>query len=228
VDKGGVPAAPLVVRVFIAKSGSLVRQDVTGSGQLGSSEYIETLEGAGGPGGMEDLVLTVQGGEATSMTLGATGSGKAGAEGMDGGVTASLTIVDASVVAGMPAIDLPAVPTYVAGGADKNAIVVTLPLDDDLGTAGFRLFYGAPGAMVERPIVSFDQAGSGYPIAIGFTVGAEMDVMTIAAAPSTDGGLFPGAGPVTLAMAGGASVAYTLREPTPMNLAGFVCSCLGM
>jgi hypothetical protein len=227
-DQGGVPAEPSIVRVFIVQSGSLVRQEVTGSGQLGSGEYIETFESAAGSTGAEDLAVFVQGGLATSMTLGAAGSAKANAVGMDGGAPTPLTLVDPSAIESLPALDLPAVPSYVADGSDGNAIVVTVSLDDELGSAGMRLFYGAADAMVERPIVSFNQSGGGYPITIGFTVDGETDVMTVAAIPSTDGGPFPVAGPLTLTTAEGATVAYTLRDPRPTNLDGFSLSCLGM
>jgi hypothetical protein len=126
----------------------------------------------------------------------------------------------------MPAIDLPGVVNYVADGADGHAIVVTAPLEDDLGSADLHLFYGTSGAMVERPIVSFEQSLSGYPT-IEFTVGTQTYVMAIASVPPQDGGLFDAPGPVTVTPNGGAGVAFTLRLPTPTTLAGFAFSCLG-
>src|SRR5271166_129503 len=42
-DQGGIAANLAIVRVFVASAGSLIRQDVIGSGSLGSSEDIETF-----------------------------------------------------------------------------------------------------------------------------------------------------------------------------------------
>jgi len=160
------------------------------------------------------------------MTLGPESSGKLASEGLDSGITTPLTLVDTSTVHGIPAVDLPGVVQYVADGADGSAIVVTAPLENDVGSSGFHLFYGAPNGMIERSIVSFDQSMSGYPT-IGFSVDSETYVMAIASAPPPDGGLFPSPGPVTLTTGTGGSVSFTLRLPTPLNLDGFTFSCLG-
>ena len=223
-DQGGVATQPSIVRVFVARADSLVRQHVVGSGSSNSDD-IETFESPDGSTPPRDLAMQLTGGKATSMTLGPEGSAKSRIEGLDAGAASALTLVAPTAVQGMPAIDVPGAVRYVADGADGEAIVVTSPLDDDLGSAAFRLFYGRPGAMVERPIVSFNQAQSGYP-AIGFTVGSQTYVMAIASAPSPDGGLFDVPGPVTVTPADGAAVTFTLRMPTPTTLAGFAFSCL--
>lgn len=103
---------------------------------------------------------------------------------------------------------------------------MTAPLENDAGSAGFHLFYGSPNAMIERPIVSFDQSLSGYP-SIGFSVDSETYVMAIASAAPPDGGLWPSPGPVTLTTGTGGGISFTLRLPTPVNLDGFTFTCLG-
>jgi len=224
-DQGGIAMAPSIVRVFLTEAGSLVRQDVIGSGSIRSSEDIETFESPDGLTSPRDLTIQLAGGTASSMTLGPGGSAKSGLKGMDAGAAMALTLVDPSTVQGMPAIDLPGAVIYVANAPDGEAIVVTAPLEDDLGSAAFHLFYGTPDAMVERPIVSFEQSLSGYP-RIGFTVGSETYVMAISSVPF-DGGLGEAPGPVTLVTGDGGSVTFTLRMPTPTNLSGFTFTCLG-
>ena len=228
-DQGAFLSEPSVVRVFVASGGALIRQYVIGSGSLfqdGNTEDIETFESADGAVPPRDLMIMLTGGAATSMTLGPESSGKLASEGLDSGITTPLSLVDASTVYGIPAVDLPGAVQYVADGADGSAIVVTAPLENDVGSSGFRLFYGAPNGMIERSIVSFDQSMSGYPT-IGFSVDSETYVMAIASAPPPDGGLFPSPGPVTLTTGTGGSITFTLRLPTPVNLDGFTFSCLG-
>lgn len=223
-EQGGVPTQPLIVRVFIPVQGVLVRQHVTGSGQLGSTEDLETFESADGTTQPRDLDLQLSGEKATSMTLGPAGSAKGKIEGLDAGVATPLTLVDPSTVQGLPAIDLPGAVVYIADAASGDAIVVTAPLADDLGSAAFHLFYGHAEAMVERPIVSFNQSTSGFPT-LGFTVSSLTYVMSIASVPPPDGGL-NSPGPVTLTTGNGESVAFTLRQPTPKTLAGFAFTCI--
>jgi hypothetical protein len=216
-------AVPTGVRVFVVKSGALVRQNVLGSGGS-ASEDIETFTSADGSSTPRDLTMVVAGGKATSMSLGPESSGKLGLEGIDAGAATPLTLVDASAVQGLPAIDLPAAVSYVADGADGNAIVVTAPLDNDEGSAASHLFYGAPNAMVERPVISVEQSKSGYPT-FRFAVGSQTYVMTIPSVPS-DGGLLDAPGPVTVTPGPGAAVSFTLRQPTPSTLSGFTFTCI--
>jgi hypothetical protein len=225
-DQGGIASEPSIVRVFVAAAGSLVRQDVIGSGSIRSSEDedIETFESPDGLTPPRDLAIQIAGGKAMSMTLGPEGSAKSGLEGVDAGAATTLTLVAASAVQGMPAIDLPGAVSYVADAADGDAIVVTAPLEDDQGSAAFHLFYGTPAAMVQRHIVSFEQSESGYPT-IGFAVGSQTYVMAISSVPF-DGGLGEAPGPVTLVTGNGGSVTFTLRLPTPTNLSGFTFTCL--
>jgi hypothetical protein len=224
-DRGGVATEPSIVRVFVAKSGSLVRQHVIGSGSSNAQD-IETFESPDGSTTPRDLAMQIAGGEATSMTLGPEGSAKSRIEGVDAGAAAALTLVGPTAVQGMPAIDLPGAVSYVADAATGEAIVVTAPLENDEGSAAFHLFYGTPDAMVERPIVSFTQSLSGYP-SIGFTVGSQTYVMAISSIAPSDGGPFAAPGPVTVTPGAGASVVFTLRMPTPTTLSGFTFTCLG-
>jgi hypothetical protein len=225
-DQGGIAGDASVVRVFVSKGGSLIRQYVTGSGSIGSGEDIETFESADGSTAPRDLEIQLAAGKATSMTLGAEGSGKSRLEGIDAGAPTALMLVGPSAVHGMPVIDLPGAVNYVADGPDGEAIVVTAPLEDEQGSAAFRMFYGTSGAMVERPIVSFNQALSGYPT-IGFTVASKTYVMAISSIPPADGGFFDAPGPVSLTEGDGASATFTLRLPTPKSLSGFAFTCLG-
>ncbi len=224
-DLGGVATEPSIVRVFVASNGSLVRQHVVGSGSSNAQD-IETFENPDGSTSPRDLAIQIAGGNATSMTLGPEGSAKSRIEGVDAGAAAALTLVGPTAVRGMPAIDLPGAVSYVADAADGEAIVVTAPLEDDEGSAALHLFYGTPRAMVERPIVSFNQSMSGYP-AIGFTVGAQTYVMAISSVPSADGGLFDAPGPITVTPGAGDAVIFELRMPTPTTLSGFTFTCLG-
>jgi hypothetical protein len=223
-DQGAFASDPSIVRVFVASVGSLVRQDVIGSGSA-NSEDIETFESPGGSTPARDLTIQIADGKATSMTLGPEGSAKSGIEGIDAGAATALALVAPSAAQGMPAIDLPGAVSYVADATDGEAIVVTAPLEDDLGSSAFHLFYGTPGAMVERSIVSFEQSLSGYPT-IGFTVGSQTYVMAISSVPS-DGGLLEAPGPVTLTPGNGGAVSFTLRLPAPTTLADFTFTCLG-
>jgi hypothetical protein len=214
------------VRVFVEQGGRLVRQVVDGSGQIGSSEYLETFASPDGSGTSRDLTLVVQGGMAVSMTLGAQGSGKLAATGRDGGAVTSLMLLPPSTIEGLPAVDEPGSVQYVADAASLGeTIVVTAPLDTSAGTSAFRLFYGPPSAMVERPIVSFQQSLSGYPT-IWFTVDGSTYVMSIASIPAPDGGPFAAPGPVTLMMGDGGEESFTLRMPTPTTLSAFYFTCM--
>jgi hypothetical protein len=224
-DRGGIVAVPSIVRVFVIIGGTAVRQHVIGFGQIGASEYIGTFESADGSTDPRDLDIQVDSsGKAISMTLGAAGSGKARIDRLDAGVPTSLALVDPSSVQGTPAVDLPGTVDYVADASDGEAIAVTSPLENDEGSADFRLFYGFAAAMQERPIVSFDQALSGYP-SIGFSVGSQTFVMAISSLPPADGGVLNQPGPVTLT-GGGRTVQLTLRLPTPTDLSGFHFECL--
>ena len=226
-DVGGVPMYPSIVRVFVPSHGSLVRQYVIGSGGNGGSggEDVETFESADGSVPPRDLVILVSSGAAISMALGPESSGKLSSEGRDGGAMTQLTLLNASSVSGMPVIDLPGAVQYVADAADGESLVVTSPLAGDLGIAADNhLFYGTAGAMLERPVVSFDQSLSGYP-SIGFTVGSATYTMSIASVPAP-GALGEAPGPVTLTKGDGSTQTFRLRLPTPKSLGGFAFTCL--
>lgn len=222
-DRGGVPTQPSVVRVFVAADGSLVRQDVIGSGGMGTSEVLETFRSPDGSTAALDLVISLDGDMATSMTLGPEGSARSKLVGIDAGAATPLVLVDPKTVQDLPATDLPGIAIYVADSSEGHAIVVTSPLENDLGSAAFHLFYGPPNGMRERPIVSFDQALSGFPT-IAFTVNSQTLVLSIGTLPPAEGGLFNSPGPVTLT-GGGQTVPFVLR-PAPTTLDGFTFTCL--
>jgi hypothetical protein len=227
-DQGGIATEASIVRVFVTSNGKLIRQHVIGSGSSNGEEDLETFESADGSAAARDLVMQLAGGKATSMTLGPESSGKLGLEGIDAGAAVTLTLIGPSAVQSLAAIDLPGAVNYVADGPDGNAIVVTAPLENDEGSAAFHLFYGTPKAMVERPIVSFDQSRSGYP-SLGFKVGSQTYVMAIASLPPVpDGGPFGAPGPVTVTPGTGTAVPFTLRVPTPTTLSGFTFTCQGL
>jgi hypothetical protein len=217
-------------RVFVSSGNDLVRQQVIGSGQSGggkgaSAEYTLSFEAPASDGAAaEALLLDVQGGTASQMALGPPDSkaflGDAGA-----GIT-PLTVVDVSAVAGMTIVNLPGVVAYVGDVSDGTAIVVTSPTDVS-SSADFHLFYGTAGAMLERSIVTFSQALSGYPT-ITFLVGSTQYTMAISGtgAFDPDAGLLGGPGPGTLDT-GSTTLPFTLRMPTPTTLGGFSFSCLG-
>ena len=115
---------------------------------------------------------------------------------------------------------------YVGDVSDGTSIAITAP-PDVTSTADYHLFYGTPDAMLERSIVTFNQALSGYPT-ITFLVDSTQYTMQISGSGTfdPDAGPLGGPGPGTLDT-GSATLPFTLRLPAPTTLAGFSFTCLG-
>lgn len=216
------PAGSSQPRVLVSAGTQLVRQSISGSGEApgaaaNTTEYTLSFQSPGSDESTaRSLLLDVTGGSATAMGLGPAASkeflGDAGAD------VTRLTLVDPGTVSGLTVVNLPGVVGYVADVSDGTAIVITSPGDVE-SSADLHLFYGTPDAMVERTIISFNQALSGYPTIV-FTVGAATYTMSIS-------GTFPGGpGPGTL-NTGSANLSFTLRDPPPATLSGFSFTCLG-
>jgi hypothetical protein len=217
------PAGAPEPRVFVSGTGQLVRQHVIGSGASGgngqvAAEYTLSFVAPGADySTARALLLSMQGDTASQMAL-----GPADSKAFIGGPGETpLTVVDSSAVSGLPIVNLPGVIAWVADVSDGTSIVVASPTEV-ASSADFHLFYGPPSAMVERPIVSFSQALSGYPT-IAFQVGSATYTMAISGTWEPDGG--GGPGPGTLDTKSG-TLPFTLRLPTPTTLSGFTFTCL--
>jgi hypothetical protein len=122
--------------------------------------------------------------------------------------------------------NLPVLVEYVADVSNGDSIVVTEPMDP-WGYSGFRLFYGAPGQMIERAITNYDRGDYGDDIS--FTVNGTMYTAYLTFAPfGPDAGNGPfDPGPPSLDTGAGGKVSITPRTPTPTSLPGFSFTCLG-
>lgn len=203
-------------RVFVSGGGQLLRQVVVGSGESGGGQYTLGFEAPGGTN-VRALLLDVQGGAASQMALGPADSKSF----LGGPGETTLTVVDPGTVAGLTIVNLPGVVSYVADVSDGTSIVVTSPMQVE-SSSDFHLFYGQASAMVERTIVNFDQALSGYP-SIAFQVGSATYTMSISGSSNPDAGTGPGPGTLST---GSTTLAFTLRSPTPTTLSGFSFTCL--
>ncbi|HZL18407.1 MAG TPA: hypothetical protein VFG23_11750 [Polyangia bacterium] len=206
--------------VFVSAGGQLIRQQVTGSGQSGTTQSIFTFEPPGDDGASaRELLVETSGSSAIAMALGPAGARSFLGQ-SDAGVT-SLTLVAASTVAGMTVVNTPAAIEYVGDLADGDVVLATVPLNDastltDGGVqdGGLSIFYGPPSALAQRRITAFEESLSGNGM-LTFLVG---DVPYVLAFGRVQG---PDAGPLgTFALEGltpqgGAQVSVTLRSPTP-------------
>jgi hypothetical protein len=215
-------------RVFVSDGNTLYRQHVLGTGQSGTTQYSFTFESADSDGSdARDLLLNATGGQATAMAL-APPVGKLfltpGAPGMT-----SLTLVDAGAVDGMNVVNLPGTVAYFGDVSNGNVIILTVAMDA-YSSADYRLYYGPSNDVVEYAITTFGQALSGYP-QVTFAVGSSVYTMQIlstqgATTLCTETGPCGSLGPGTLSIAGGATLAFTLRSPAPTSLAGLTFTCL--
>jgi hypothetical protein len=133
-----------------------------------------------------------------------------------------LKVLDAGAVAGFKIQNLPNVVQYVIDVSNGDALVITAPMDDS-GPSGFRLFYGEPGNMIERPITSYSQALSG-PATIAFGVGPTTYTLQTMWTFGPDAGPLGMPSSVTLDTGGG-TIPATIRMPTPVTLSGFAFTC---
>jgi hypothetical protein len=211
-------------RVFVSNGMTLDRQHVAGSGQSGSppnAEYTFSFEPPSADAGdLRALLIQVQGGMVTGMALG-PGNSRSFLGAADAGQV-PLTVLDAGAVAGFMIQNLPNVVQYVIDVSNGSVVVVTAPMDAS-GYSGFRLFYGTPSNMIERPITAYNQSLSG-PADIAFTVGSATYTL------QTMWTFGPDAGP--LGMPSGATldtgtgtISATIRMPTPTTLSGFSFTC---
>jgi hypothetical protein len=214
--------------IFVSSGGMLVRQHVTGTGQMGSDQFVFTFVAPGDAAtSARDLLVQTDGTSAVSMSLGPAGSGKTGSS---AGVTA-LSLVAASTVERMPIVNTPNVIQYVGDVANGNVLVATVPLNQTVGPpdggvedGGLSIFYGPPSAVAQRPIAAFEQSLSGNG-SLTFLVEGTPTVLTFGTVPSSAPlGTFT---LMTLTPQGGAPIAVTLESPTPAALpASFSFTCL--
>jgi hypothetical protein len=215
-------------RVFASSGTTLYRKHVAGSGGTGqpgkttNADYTFSFEDPfADASGLRALLIQVRGGVVTGMALGPGGSRSF----LGGGAgQVPLTVLDAGAVAGFKVADLPHVPQLVADISNGDVIVITEPMDP-WSYSGFRLFYGKPTQMIERPIVNYSQAVSG-PADITFTIDSANYVLHTTYVFGPDAGPLGTPGPATLDIGSGALTA-TLRLPTPQNLSGFSFTCSG-
>lgn len=146
--------APARERLFVSQATVLNRRAVSGSGEVGGT----------GPGGY--LVLTSRGADDAStinvaVEFGATGASKMGLlrgplatkSFTIGSVGEVLTLVDAAAIAGYTKVNLPGTFSveHAATLSDGRVLVVTSP-DVDGSYEQFRVFFGAPDHVRERPL----------------------------------------------------------------------------
>lgn len=220
--------------VFVsAAGGPLIRQHLLGTGQSGANEFIFTFESPSvdaGSSGRELLVETT-GSTATAMALG-PGGARMFLDQSAAGRTA-LTLVDASVIAGLPAANTPSVISYVGDAANGDVVLATIPLNADptatsggLYDGGLSIFYGPPNDVAERVITDFGQSLSGNGT-VTFLVGNTSYVLAFGMVQEADAGPFGAFTLEGLTPEGGAEIPVTLRSPTPTTTpADLAVSCL--
>ncbi len=215
--------------VFVSRAGTLVRQHVTGTGQMGSNEYLFTVQPPPGDGGASyDLLVSTDGANATGVALGPSGS-RAFLGQTDAGVTA-LAVVAPSAVEGMLVVNTPNVISYVADVAGGAVLVETVPADPNPSArfGGRSIYYGPPNALAQRPIDQFQQTHSGNG-SLTFAVGGTPYTLTFGNVQTADGGPLGTFQLMTLTPQGGPPASVTLRSPTPAAPpADLVFSCFGL
>jgi hypothetical protein len=213
--------------IFVSQSGQLIRQRLTGTGQSGSDQFLFSIEPPTADAGALAVNLLVQtdGTTAVAMALGPAGS-KAFLGQTD--MATSLSLVAASTVSGMPIVNTPDVISYVADVENGDVLMVTVPMNEDPAAAngGQSVFYGPPGQVAERTIVSFQQSLSNTG-----TLTFQVDGVPTTLAFGTVA--TPGGSPLgtftlnSLTPQGGAPMSITLRAPTPTSTPpelSFTCS----
>ena len=199
---------------------------VRGSGQMGgppNADYTFSFQGPfANASDARALLIQVRGSAVTAMALGPGDSRNF--VGVPDAGDEPLTIVDAGAITHLKLENLPGVVVYVADASNGDTIVITAPMDA-WGYSGFRLFYGRPSQMIERPIAAYGQSFSGAAD-ISFSVGATMFTMHFTIAYGPDAGRLGSPGPATLDTGGSAALPVILRLPTPNSLSGFSFTCL--
>lgn len=133
-------------RVFVSSGDALYRKHVSGSGQMGTSDFTWSFDDDGAD---ERLVVHKQGVQVTGIALAASGERTFFAQ-LDGSATL-LAPVDPSALAAFEVRDLPGEDEldFAADGANGSRIVIIGPTDDLIGD-GYRVFYGTNGQLLER------------------------------------------------------------------------------
>ena len=206
--------------VFVSAGGQLIRQQVTGSGQSGATQFIFTFEPPGDDGSSaRDLLIETSGANATAMAVGPAGARSFLGQ-SDAGVT-SLTLVAPSAVAGMTVVNTPALIEYVGDVANGDVVVATIALNDSSASTdsgvddgGLSIFYGPSGAVAERTITAFGESLSGNGT-VTFLVGNVPYVLAFGRVQGPDAGPLGTFALEGLTPQGGAQVSVTLRSPTP-------------
>lgn len=157
-------------RVFILESGALQEQQLIGSGTKGGgadvSYSIGFMEAGATYATARNLLMTVSGGKATAMALGATTT-----KGFIGDPSEAndevLALQPESAIANLTARGLPLAPEHIGTLADGTVLVVLRSTDS------LRIFYGPKSALDERSIrsvgaeasdesITFDVNGEDY------------------------------------------------------------------
>jgi hypothetical protein len=134
-----------------------------------------------------------------------------------------LTVLDAGAAAGFKIQNL-AVRRAVGRRREQRRRDRDHGADGRLGLLGFRLFYGTPENMVERPITAYNQAISG-PADISFSVGSANYVLHTTFVFGPDSGPLGSPEPAKLDIGGGVTLSATLVMPAPTSLSGFTFNC---
>ncbi len=205
-------------RVFVTRSGRLVREHSSGAGSTGtpdgtSSSFIEFGDVGADPSTMRSIFLTVSGGKATDMAL---GDGASASDVKGGTPSETLTLVDTSTVSSLPVDNLPRVVWLVSDVSDGNVLVLTLLGDDDQGTDGATLFYGTPSAAHQGAIDKLSQSKSG-DVYVTFDLGAGTYDAHLA------NGALPSPPLDTIDVPGKGSLTITERSSTTLEGLSFVC-----
>jgi hypothetical protein len=172
----GTDPADGAPRVFILDSGRLEERSVIGASMKGGGSavsynlgYVKAGADYADYSSAHTLLLAVSGGKATAMALGAITT-----KGMIGDPSEAndemLALQDVSAISGLAADGLPLVPEHIGHLADGTALVVLRSADS------LRLFYGAPGALDERTIVT--SSGTAPDDTISFDVDGDTYVAT--------------------------------------------------
>jgi hypothetical protein len=215
-------------RIFVSSGDTLYGKHVAGSGntatdftfsyQEPSAYFHPKADGSD----LRTLLVHTENGVATQMALG--GSNPKAFIGDPGAVSEMLTLVGVDAIANLKHVGLPGVIVYVADSTGTgNSIVITVPMDVYASTA-WRLFYGLPGAMIERTITDAGQSMSGNAN-ITFLVGPATFTAHFTVAFDPDAGQVQG--PASLDVGDAGTLPLTLRIPTPETLGGFTFACMG-
>lgn len=133
-------------RVFVSSGDSLYRKHVSGSGQMGMSDFTWSFDDDGAD---ERLVVHKQGDQVTGIALSPAGERTFFAQ-LDGSAT-RLTPVDPGALAAFDVRDLPGEDEldFAGDAANGSRIVIIRPTDDSVDDDD-RVFYGTNGRLLER------------------------------------------------------------------------------